>query len=1141
MIGSSTRPRRSGPWLGLLLLFTTLAHGADDCQAIARLVSAEGEVRWQRAAQPEWQPARPGQTFCQGDRLATGPHSRAGVRIHIDQTEYRVAPDSTVTFTAVAAERRTVLDLLRGILHFISRTPRSLEVHTPFLNAAIEGTEFMVAAGDGRGRVSVLEGRVRVSNAAGEVSARPGEVVEAAAGQAPRRVLTVQAADTVQWALYYPPVVDTALVDLRQAAAPAALQGALDDYRAGRLQAALARLAAVPADRRDGAWHLLMAGLLLTAGEAQAARPHLAAAAPAPAAQALQGLVAVVQNDLPTARAQVEAALAAAPDSALVEVVHGYLLQAQGDIGAAIAATRRATTLAPRSGVALARLAELQQMSTDHRAALRTARAAVTRAPRLAHAHTVLGFAALDRLALDDAQAAFRRAMRLDSAAPLPHLGLGLVQIRRGRLTAGREQLEIAVLLDPGRAMLRSYLGKAYFEELRDALAADQFLLARQLDPNDPTPLFYDALRLQAANRPVAALQRLDASLARNAQRAVYRSERLLTRDSAARLAAQGRIYTDLGFQELAERRAEHALARDPANAAAHRLLADAYLARPERDFARQSELLQASLLQPLNRTSLQPQLNAPRLGLLDGAGPADLGYSEYSPLFSRSGVSGLLNGSAGERGLWADDLLVSALGERWALGLGQYHQRYGGFRPGDDLDEDLGQLLVQFALDADTHLQLAYRDERTRKGNLVERLVPALEQNADLDLHGHTRTTRLGGRHRFANGDLLLAHFLYQDVDSDSVERHGPPAAMTIDFDSGTLARQGELQYVGQAGAARFVAGGSRVQFDVHDRLHYDFSPLPCPIPIPGGCDIDNPNRIDQSELYGYLYRSVGPADLTLGLAWHRHSDDLFDRIDHRIDPKLGLIWPLDERLTLRAAGFSRFTRLLPSSETLEPTHIAGFSQLFDDPVAARTRNAALGLDFTLADGLTGGLEGLYHRVDMPYVNARANRLERTRYRIRRADAWLQWTPGEHLAVTPRLSWSRLTADDPADHILQIDRLNTWALGLDLRLFHGRHWVFSLENHYIAQSGDFYLFPAFNAPAVSGADHFFLSDFSATYRLPRRRGNLAVGIKNLWNTHFDYEDIDSFDLTAPLASASPPRFSPDRLLFVKFSVNFGE
>ena len=59
-------------------------------------------------------------------------------------------------------------------------------------------------------------------------------------------------------------------------------------------------------------------------------------------------------------------------------------------------------------------------------------------------------------------------------------------------------------------SLLRSYLGKAYFEEKRDPLDARQFALAKQLDPLDPTPYLYDAIRLQSINRPVEAMLNME-------------------------------------------------------------------------------------------------------------------------------------------------------------------------------------------------------------------------------------------------------------------------------------------------------------------------------------------------------------------------------------------------------------------------------------------------------------------------------------------------------------------------------------------------------------------------------------------------------------------------------------------------------
>src|SRR5207249_320393 len=105
--------------------------------------------------------------------------------------------------------------------------------------------------------------------------------------------------------------------------------------------------------------------------------------------------------------------------------------------------------------------------------------------------------------------------------------------------------------LDPDDSLLRSYLAKALYEERLSSDAAKELQEAKELDPRDPTPYLYDAIRKQNDNRPVEALADLQASIARNDNRAVYRSRLLLDQDRAVRGSDLARIYNDLGFDHL--------------------------------------------------------------------------------------------------------------------------------------------------------------------------------------------------------------------------------------------------------------------------------------------------------------------------------------------------------------------------------------------------------------------------------------------------------------------------------------------------------------------------------------------------------------------------------------------------------------
>ena len=119
----------------------------------------------------------------------------------------------------------------------------------------------------------------------------------------------------------------------------------------------------------------------------------------------------------------------------------------------------------PENALAWARLSELWLMQGRLGRAREAAKKPRELAPELARTQTVLGFAELAEINTGRAKKAFRRAIAIDSASPLPRFGLGLATIRAGDLEGGRQQIEIAVALDPKNALLRSYLGKAYFDE----------------------------------------------------------------------------------------------------------------------------------------------------------------------------------------------------------------------------------------------------------------------------------------------------------------------------------------------------------------------------------------------------------------------------------------------------------------------------------------------------------------------------------------------------------------------------------------------------------------------------------------------------------------------------------------------------
>ncbi|MGZ9034774.1 MAG: FecR domain-containing protein, partial [Rhodospirillales bacterium] len=136
--------------------------------------------------------------------VRVGDRSRATAALP-DAPTYRI--DQNTTFHLVSApskrEQPAVIRLVEGALYIFSRRPRSLTINTPLVDAAVEGTEFLVRAEATRAMISVFEGTVVARNEHGEARATAGHEAIAEPGRAPVSRLIVRPRDAVEWALHY--------------------------------------------------------------------------------------------------------------------------------------------------------------------------------------------------------------------------------------------------------------------------------------------------------------------------------------------------------------------------------------------------------------------------------------------------------------------------------------------------------------------------------------------------------------------------------------------------------------------------------------------------------------------------------------------------------------------------------------------------------------------------------------------------------------------------------------------------------------------------------------------------------------------------------------------------------------------------
>jgi tetratricopeptide (TPR) repeat protein len=1100
--------------LGLLLGALSSGAAAATCEPwVARVVAVEGLAQARRAGQAQWQPVSAGDVFCEGDTLRVQARSRAAVVLRND-VNLRLDQLSTVTFVALERERTSWLDLLTGAAYFFSRMPRSLRVTTPFVNAAVEGTEFLVSVAAEQTWLSVFEGLVAATNAAGSLSLASGQSAAARRGEAPAPRVIARPRDAVQWALYYPPVLEYRPADFADGDAAdwrALVRRSIQFYRQGNLAQAFASLADVPEDLRDPRFFAYRAGLLLSVGRVDEAAADIDRALRLDArhapALAVRAVIAVVHGEKAEALRLARSALALDPTSPAAWVALSYAQQAAFDLKAALVSLREAVRHAPENALAWARLAEIQLSLGDLDRALQAAQTAVRRHPDLARTQTVLGFAHLAQIDTRRATEAFARAIQLDQADPLPRLGWGLAAIREGNLEAGRAAIEIAVSLDPNAALARSYLGKAYSEEKRDALAGAQLAMAKQLDPQDPTPWFYDAIRKQSLNRPAEALRDLQRSIALNDNRAVYRSRLLLDDDLAARGASLARIYHELGFQQLALVEGWKSLDVDPTNHSAHRFLADAYLALPRHEIARVSELLQSQLLQPINIAPVQPQLAESQLFILSGAGPAEPALSEFNPLFTRNRLALLASGVGGGNRTLGDEVVVSGVWHRLSYSLGQFHYETDGFRANNDLQHDLYNAFTQVSLSPRTSLLAEYRSTFTDKGDLSLRFdpsnfLPTLRQTERLHVG------RLGVRHALSPRSAIIAvgSYLSADFDSDVF----PGFDLTTD-EAGYMA---ELRHLFQA--ERWHLTGGVGQFSADRRLVVKRAPQP-----PSAQESD----IQHRNLYVYASLNHPPAVVwTLG-----GSADFFEAtIDRQqFNPKVGVTWQPAPATTLRAAVFRALRRTLIASQTLEPTQVAGFNQFFDDPDGTASWRYGIGVDQRFSAALYGGVELSRRDLRVPFRDLRlGGQVREAEWEEQLGRAYLYWTPHPWLALSLEYQYERFERDPDAPGTEGIARLDTHRLPLGLGFFHPAGFRARLRGSYIVQGGRLE-----NAEGqfVSGDDRFFVVDASIGYRLPKRWGLISLEARNLFDQRFRFQDTDPAN----------PAIYPERLILARFTLAY--
>ena len=1068
---------------------------AEDAQGVVVAVDGEVSARTRDGVPFE---ILPGTELCAQDEITTGTLSRV---------EFRLAGRDTTTgtssnaITVIPEPDSDCVTLLGGILSFISSVEGRHCVRTPFIDAGIEGTEAIVAVdpatGDSfvlvrAGVVLVADRRFpdeRLALAAGVADARAAAfatvaqpLTAATPGNVPAkfRELLLDPEGATDWAVYYPPILLGTGVGSEPVERAAALLGGGEPDAAERL---------LLASRLDG--RAAAAGL------------------------ALRAVAAVQRNDAGAGAALADEAVALAPDLGAAHIARSYALQGLGRLEPAAEAAEAAVAAAPGDAYAWARLAELRLTLGESRAA----RAAVRRSLAIgetALGRTIEGFAALAAADVEAAEAAFARAIAIDSEAPLPRLGLGLAAIREGRVEEGRLEMEAAVALDPRRASLRTWLGRAYLEQDQPDEAAAQLALAKDRDPDDPNAYLFSALERFRANDPIGALRELEGAQARGEGRAVVRSEAGLGEDRAVRSAAIGRVYDLLGFERLFQITAAAAVDADPTNPEAHRLLADAARTDPDAEIVQVSEYWKSTLLAPPSKTPIQPQLGAIDLGLLETSGPARVTFAEYAPLFESEGLRADLSAFGGTQSTFGYEGSVTALVDNFSFGIGGFLYDTEGYFFNNDLRDEVYRVQAKFQPAPELTLTTEFGRQTTEGGDRRLSLPPFLPRLETLRISSKRDHARLGFHFR-PNSSLSVLGF----GEAASLDRRFDTREALMlpqDFDGEEDGARLELTALADLGGFDLQAGGEYARIEEDARFA---APPFVFLPLGGSAEI--------ARAYGYLDVEFPERFFwTFGGAFEHYEEDAeFQPVSlTEWQPRAALRYrPVDE-VELRVSYSEALTRRNIFPDTLDRTTLAGFGQYFDDAPAVEYRVLSGGIDTHPARWLDAGVEVRTSDVVFPDRDGPA---ERT-VDMWRFGGYLSVTPFDTVALSFEPSYETL---DAPTLVLEVEELDTLLLPATVSYFHASGAFASAKATYFDQEG----FDAGNEFSDAG----IVVDAVLGFRFPNGRGAATLQALNLFDA-----DVRLIESTQSVEFGNfentllfTPLFAPDRTIFATVTLNF--
>jgi Flp pilus assembly protein TadD len=957
-LGRALRIARLLLWFAVLPIDGSRQVEAQPAVGPAVIVETEGTVEITPAGANAWKAAQANVPLPAGTRVQTRQKSRAVVRLS-DQSLLRLGEETIIEIPQPTGNR--VLQFFKGVLYYFHRDkPGVMPVKTPTAYAVVIGTEFEAAvAPDGATTLHLMDGRVDISNELGQLPLKAGETAIARAGQAPARTAALQMSSVIQWALYYPGVLNVEELKLDENA----LRQTLSAWRAGDLLSAIFNY---PAARQPASVdeQVFYAGLLLAVGRAEESKARLSSI-DANAGQDVRAKELVEDLQLVIAAVQGKTRSRGHPSTLSSSyLADSIYLQSQSRLNEALLSAHRAVQIAPGFAFGWARVAELEFGFGKRGDATVAVRKSLSLAPRNAEGVALRGFLQAAhgqwKLALHD----FDEAITLDGALGNAWLGRGLCQIRLGHAEQGRQDLETAATLEPQRALLRSYLGKAFGNEGDYIHAENELRLGRSLDPSDPSAWLYSGLLHLQENRINDAVRDLERSSVLNGNRSVYRSRLLLDQDQGMRSSNLALAFQDAGMSDWALQEAARSVVYDPANYSAHLSLGNSF------QLLRDPNSINQRFETPAVNEYLLAGLLAPPSG---GILAQSISQQEYSKFFEKDGAGLSSITEYLSRGDWLEAGSVYGSVPNLGYALSGFYRSQAGWRPNNDLIQTELSLQLKHQLTPQDSFYFRSSWGELESGDLLQRYDPATantglrvkERQEPLLLAGYHREWQPGMHTLVLGGWFKDDQRVFDPQSQTLVQGRDASGDITdvlpVSFEQHYRAKSdlftAEAQQLWQTEEHTLIAGG-RVQGGTFqmDNLHTNAA-FPFPFLFPT-TNVDTRSSMQRYSIYGYhQWHPVSPILLVAGLSYDylRYPSDfrfapLSSREIHtdQISPKGGAVWTPREQTAVRV-GYSRSLGGVSFDQSfrLEPTQVAGFNQAFRSLIPESVAGANSAADF--------------------------------------------------------------------------------------------------------------------------------------------------------------------------------------------------